>query len=360
MRCGAFTGWVRWAYEPSVLRDAGRPQPLDPRAASPDDAAGDGGSGGGGGDACVARCCAACAPAAGLRHAAVVLNARLFDGRPPVAVLDAASLPRGRSAAAAALGAALAAAKDGDTIELRGTFRLRDSPGLSAGVAVRLVGASASRPYSPVHHNPGGGALAADAPYFERTVPPGRWPNTLLGAERAASAALGFPSARLHAEGSLCADGPVWLQSLCLSRGDETVGRHGIDAAGGDCDWGPAVSTNFGAADHAAQPVVLDRCWVTGFEGTGVCVGPGGRAALLRCAITNCAGCSVMAWERANVRMRGCHVACNMSLVSAVRYADDTVARAAAAANRFFDNYGGGSDFPPLEQYGSEGVLLLT
>jgi len=159
--------------------------------------------------------------------------------------------------------------------------------------------------------------------------------------EREAAAALGFPSAGIHSAAGNCVEvmAPVWLDRLHLRSGDADVGRNGLDEAGGDCAWAAGLCVSLPERAAARAPFVARGCWLTAYEGTAVVLDEGAKAALLRCVVTNCAGCAAVCKHRSSLRVRGCRIACNMEPIHAGRQTDAQKA-AVAAANVVRDNFG--------------------
>ena len=287
----------------------------------------------------------------------VVVNAPFFDATASI-VLDADELGGGR-AAATALQAAVDAAAEGATIELRGEFCFdEDDEDETAAnqlrvtqAAVRLRGVPATAPWRAVHGNffPD---IAQDA------FPDNHWWNVLAREERASAEALGFPAAGIHgARRCVCLEAPAWLESLYLRSSDEDIGRNGIDMAGGDCAWAPGVCVSLGESDAPDAPLVLKRCWLTAYEGSGVVLDEGAKAALLSCAITNCVGYAAVCKHRTSLRVRGCRITCNFEPIQAGEQSAATKA-AVAAANVVRENF---TDVAVADDvYGFTDVVLLT
>jgi hypothetical protein len=194
-----------------------------------------------------------------------LINAHFFAPRPRL-VLEADALPD----PGAALAAAVAGAHDGDTIGLRGAFVAR-ALCLGGGneAAVRLLGLPASAPYRNVHAAAAGvdaraailyGGVAADALLA-----------ALSGAERAAAAAVAFPAASIVVErGALTLLNPAWLESVFVRSGDarRPPPRTAADAF-------RAVVAFTLETETPPPSLVLRRCWVSAYAGTGVDVRTG-------------------------------------------------------------------------------------
>jgi hypothetical protein len=324
------------------------------------------------------RCCHGCADALLLAAAAargeaapedaaaapltfcVVLNAFLFEGGPVAATLDADELGA-PAAAAAALQAAVEAASDGDTILLRGafTFAADDRALLACGGAARLLGAPARAPYHADHRN------------FHPHAPRSAEELLLHQRERAAAAALGFPSASLHfatrgiiAMG-IAGDGHgLWASHLRISSGDRTLGAlhpraQSSDAALQEDDDDACAAVLV----HVSSALVLQRCWLTGYTGCGVLACEDSCLALLRCCVSNSSNCAVLCAGSTTLCLRGCHVISNCKTVT-LRCSKHPAERERAlqAANVFAnlpnrDEQSNDDDAAPPAD---EDVLLLT
>ncbi len=135
--------------------------------------------------------------------------------------------------------------------------------------------------------------------------------------ERAAAAALGFPSASLHfakknAVVRISDEHALWASSLRISSGDRSIGALNIKAA-----TQQEEDTRGGAAlvIRSDASVVLQRCWVTAYTGSGVLACERSCLALLRCAMTNNSEESIWSGPSTTMRLHGCHVICNGSII---------------------------------------------
>ncbi len=360
--CGAVTRWIAWvpaddteahgriadaAQAAAAAVEAGGAQTASSQAAAPAPTAGP------------ARCCAGCALPCGVAALSrcVLLNASFFDA--PAAAdaaveLDAASFGDNARAASAALQAAVDACLEGGTVKLRGAWELSaplQTQGRKAlrllGVPPPVVGAAAYIPAHPLLAPDAPGGAIREASYAQLEVPR----RVLLDAEEEAAddARVGCPAARLHCEEhplNVCA--PLWLEGLALSTGNrETYGKYGWPHEVDDdimgygiqiCDGVCVRRRQHGAgADPAVAPLVLRRCWVTAYSGTGVVLDSGAHAALLGCCVSNCLGAGVACNSGSTLRMRGCHVVSNNADVCGGGRAED--AAALADANVFTENW---------------------
>jgi hypothetical protein len=284
----------------------------------------------------------------------VVLNAFLFEAE-PVATLDGDALG---GAAAAALQAAVFAASDGDTIVLRGAFNFAADDimlEVSGERAVRLVGAPPAAPYQPAHGN------------FQQHAPRTMEELQLGQRERAAAAALAFPSASVHFATGMVVDSncALWASNLRISGGNRTIGAINFWAWLNNQAMPYEAPCAAMAVDGGAA-VVLQRCWVTGYNGSGIVARQRSCLALLQCAVTNTMACAVVCTAETTLRLRGCHVVCNCQPVS--YYGDKQPPereRAVNAVNVVADNQLPGGEALTRVLFGGEppvvpDVLVLT
>jgi hypothetical protein len=266
-----------------------------------------------------------------------VINAQLFEPQPSVVlVADELNNP------GLALIAALEDGSDGDTIGLRGAFSATHL-GIACNAAVRLLGLPGYAPWRNVHAATEG--MPADSAEL-----------AALGvAEQAAAAAIGFPSASIHTSDN-CFEvyKPVWLENLYISSGAGS-GDFGVD---GGVFAGLTSFVLHDDADTGAPSFVLRRCWITGYQGTGMVLGEGAAAALLQCCVTNCCFAPIYCESHTTLRLRSCHLLWN-TLGLGVGDVSPEMEQRVAAANVFVRHPDGAATFVENAYHTSEDVRLL-
>lgn len=111
------------------------------------------------------------------------------------------------------------------------------------------------------------------------------------------------------------ASAPLMLDGLCVSSGDNMeCGKLGFPHLVAD-EMGCAGGITDGLAVRGeaacAAPLLLRRCWLTAYSGSGLVLDAGAHAGVERCVLSNCLGAAVACNTGATLRMRHCHVISN-------------------------------------------------
>lgn len=207
---------------------------------------------------------------------AVVINRAFFDDAPvgtfnnPCALL--AALQEATEGQSFAVEGTLVINHDRDIFDLLALwFEDWDNP------AIRLVGVPPRTTWHPCH-----GDFFPWSPnrvdQYGYPLSPDHFWTRLCRYESAAAVACGFPSAGLLSlDNPICFRSPIFVESLRLASGDPSLGRNGYwreEVSEDDMHTMASVFIGWALPYPAAHaPVVIQRCFITAYQGTGVVSG---------------------------------------------------------------------------------------